>query len=268
MNTIETRKRTDNNLGQVQTVLVSLANSLQLKVDRTIQDQKEIGSKLAHDMNALARALENTDDIKLVSLPSTTSPTSQTCQAIHLFRDVAVSTLRSQAKILSINQLTVKSGSTNEDFDMAADSLDTSFQQLWSWMDQLSMAWDALEQLSIERGARGLLEQIDNLAREAAKVKMSELSSYSCSLQSGTPKKFLVDTLDVLEITELARNAKKILYEVIKQTLEAMISVNDVEVAATEIYNKLIDEDSELHRRYDVYRELEFNQRLAEDKEV
>ena len=87
---------------------------------------------------------------------------------------------------------------------------------------------------------------------------MSELSRYSCSLQSGTPKKFLVDTLDVLEITELVRNAKKIIYEVIKQTLEAMISVNDVEVAMTKIYNRLIDEDSELHRRYEVYRELEW----------
>ena len=99
MNTIKTRKRIYYDLGQVQTVLLSLANSLQLKVDRTIRDQKEIGSKLAHDMNSLACALENADDIKLFSLPSTTSPNSHTCQAfrsIHLFREVAISTLRSR----------------------------------------------------------------------------------------------------------------------------------------------------------------------------
>ena len=162
----------------------------------------------------------------------------------------------------------MKSGSTNEDFDMATESLDTSFQQLMSWMDQLSMAWDALEQCSIDRG---LLERIDNLAREAVRVKMSELSSisYSCSLQSKKPnKKSLVHTLDLLEIMQAAKNAKNLHHAVSKQILEAMISVIEVEEAVTEIYNKLIDEESELHRRYDVYLELKIMQRQRLSEEV
>ena len=50
MNTIKKRKRTVHDLGQVHTVLVSLATSLQLKVERDIQDMMEMGSKLAHEM--------------------------------------------------------------------------------------------------------------------------------------------------------------------------------------------------------------------------
>ena len=50
MNNIKKRKRTVHDLEQVHTVLVSLATSLQLKVERDIQDMMEMGSKLAHKM--------------------------------------------------------------------------------------------------------------------------------------------------------------------------------------------------------------------------
>jgi len=44
------QKRIVHDLGPVHTVLVSLATSLQVKVDRAIQDLLEIRSKLAHEM--------------------------------------------------------------------------------------------------------------------------------------------------------------------------------------------------------------------------
>ena len=50
MDNILKRKRTVHDLGQVHTVLVSLATSLQLKVERDIQGMMEMGNKLAHEM--------------------------------------------------------------------------------------------------------------------------------------------------------------------------------------------------------------------------
>ena len=44
------QKRIVHDLGPVHTVLVSLATSLQVKVDRAIKDLMEIRSKLAHEM--------------------------------------------------------------------------------------------------------------------------------------------------------------------------------------------------------------------------
>jgi len=279
------QKRIVHDLGPVHTVLVSLATSLQVKVDRAIQDLLEIRSKLAHEMNTTADSLENAGDIKLPSnfptsslSSSMTSPTSPACQAIlsiHMYRDAAVTTLRAQAEILSNNQVPVKSseaGST-EDFNMASDSLDTSFQQLRTWLDQLSTAARTLQQCSndsglpeganpssIRRFSLDKCQEIDNLEREAVMDKMGELSLRNCSLQSRKPVRSLGHTLDLQEIMLLAKNAKSLIYEVSLQMLKAVDSVKGEEIAATNIYHKLTRENSELLRRYCFYLKLKIQQ--------
>jgi len=269
MNNIKERKRTD--LGQVHTVLVSLATGLQLKVERDIQDLMEMGNKLAHEMNALADSLEIAGDIKLpsnchtFSLSSSMSPTSPMCQAIlsiNMFREAAVSTLRSQAKALSSTQVPVKSERT-EDFMMAFIAFtDSSFQQLKTWEDQLSTTSRTLEQCSNDCG---LLEQIDNLEREAVLDKMCELRSISnCSLQSRKPESSLVHEIYLWEITRdygrLAEKAKNLIFKVRNQTLKALQSMNDIMTAVTDICIKLLDEGPELHRRYKLFLKLEIQQ--------
>jgi len=281
------QKRIVHDLGPVHTVLVSLATSLQVKVDRAIQDLMEIRSKLAHEMNATADSLENAGDIKLPSnfptsslSSSMTSPNSPACQAIlsiHMYRNAAVTTLRAQAEILSNNQVPVKSseagsGST-EDFNMASDSLDTSFQHLRTWLDQLSTAARTLQQCSndsglpeganpssIRRFSLDKCQEIDNLEREAVMDKMGELSIRNCSLQSRKPVRSLGHTLDLQEIMLLAKNAKSLIYEVSLQMLKAVDSVKGEEIAATNIYHKLTRENSELLRRYCFYLKLKIQQ--------
>ena len=73
-----------------------------------------------------------------------TFPMSQAILSINMCRDAVVFTLRSQAKILSNNQ--VKSGST-ENFIITSE-IDTSFQQLMTWKDQLNTARRTLMQCS------------------------------------------------------------------------------------------------------------------------
>jgi len=272
-------------LGPVHTVLVSLATSLQVKVDRAIQDLMEIRSKLAHEMNTTADTLENAGDIKLPSnfptsslSSSMTSPTSPACQAIlsiHMYRDAAVTTLRAQAAILSNTQIPVKSSEAGntEDFNMASDSLDTSFQHLRTWLDQLSTAARTLQQCSndsglpegsnpssIRRFSLDKCQEIDNLEREAVMDKMGELSIRNCSLQSRKPVRSLGHTLDLQEIMLLAKNAKSLIYEVSLQMLKAVDSVKGEEIAATNIYHKLTRENSELLRRYCFYLKLKIQQ--------
>jgi len=265
MNNIKKGKRTVHDLGQVHTVLVSLATSLQLKVERDIQDMIEMGIKLAHEMNASADSLEIAGDIKLpsnchtFSLSSSMSPTSPTCQAIlsiNMFREAAVSTLRSQAKALSSTQVPVKSEST-EDFIMASENIDSSIQQLTKWVDQLSTTKSTLKQCSNDCG---LLEQIDNLKREAVLDKMCELRSSNCSLQSRKPESSLVHEIYLREIMLLAKNAKSLIYKVRLQMLKAVNSVMDEEIAVMNIGSKLFREDLELRRRYKIYLKLKIQQ--------
>ena len=108
-----------------------------------------------------------------------TFPMSQAIFSINMCRDAVVFTLRSQAKILSNNQ--VKSGST-ENFIITSEIIDTSFQQLMTWKDQLNTARRTLKQCSNDCG---LLERIEDLKREVVMDKMGELnrSNCNCSLE-------------------------------------------------------------------------------------
>jgi len=103
---------------------------------------------------------------------------SQAVLSINMCRDAVVFTLRSQAKILSNNQ--VKSGST-ENF-ITTSEIDTSLQQLMTWKDQLNTARRTLKQCS---NGCGLLERIEDLKRKVVMDKMGELnrSNCNCSLE-------------------------------------------------------------------------------------
>jgi len=96
-----------------------------------------------------------------------TLPVRQAILSINMCRDAVVFTLRSQAKILSSNQM--KSGST-ENFIITSEIIDTSFQQLVK--DQLNTARRTLKQCSNDCG---LLERIEDLKREVVMDKMGEL---------------------------------------------------------------------------------------------
>ena len=212
--------------------------------------------------NASADSLEIAGDIKLFSntfsLSSSMSPTSPTCQAIlsiNMFREAAVSTLRSQAKALSSTQVPVKSEST-EDFIMASENIDSSLQQLMTWKDKLSTTSRTLKQCSNDCD---LLEQIDIFEREAVLDKMCELRSISnCSLQSRKPERSL--DLDLLKIKLLAKYAKSLIIKVSNQTLKALNSVMREEIAVNNIGSKLFREDLELRRRYKIYLKLKIQQ--------
>ena len=177
-----------------------------------------------------------------------------TCQAINMFREAAVSTLRSQAKALSSTQVPVKSEST-EDFIMASENIDSSLQQLMTWKDKLSTTSRTLKQCSNDCD---LLEQIDIFEREAVLDKMCELRSSNCSLQSRKPERSL--DLDLLKIKLLAKYAKSLIFKVSNQTLKALNSVMREEIAVNNIGSKLFREDSELLRRYEIYLKLEIQQ--------
>ena len=186
---------------------------------------------------------------------------SPTCQAINMFREAAVSTLRSQAKALSSTLVPVKSEST-EDFIMASENIDSSLQQLMTWKDKLSTTSRTLKQCSNDCN---LLEQIDIFEREAVLDKMCELRSISnCSLQSRKPESSLVHEIYLWEITRdygrLAENAKNLIFKVRNQMLKALQSMNDIMTAVADISIKLIDEVPELHRRYKLSLKLEIQQ--------
>ena len=108
-----------------------------------------------------------------------TLPVRQAILSINMCRDAVVFTLRSQAKILSNNQ--VKSGST-ENFIITSEIIVTSFQQLMTLKDQLNTARRTLKQCSNDCG---LLERIEDLKREVVMDKMGELnrSNCNCSLE-------------------------------------------------------------------------------------
>ena len=111
---------------------------------------------------ATAEMLEAAGDIKLPSnLPTsslTSSMTSTSSQAgmailtIHQYRDAAVTALRAQAEVLSNNQVTRSPEVSAEDFNSASDNLDTSFQQLRTWLDQLGTVARTLQQCSTDSG--------------------------------------------------------------------------------------------------------------------
>jgi len=268
-------------LGPVHTVLVSLAASLQTKVDLAIRELQDIRMKLASEMNTTADLLTNVGEIKLPSsfpsssisssMMSSSSPACQTIVSIHQYRDSAVSVLRAQSEILSNNQIVSSSNrdgvKVGEDFNLASDLLDSSFQQLRSWLDQLGTAARQLQHCDTDSTSGGIRKfsiekcrDIDALEREAVIEKMGELSIRNCSIQSRKPVRSLGHTLDLQEIMLLAKNAKSLVYEVSLQMLKLVDQVKGEEINATNTYHKLTKENSELLRRYCFYLKLKIQQ--------
>ena len=228
--------------------------------------------------NSTAEMLENVGEIKLpssfpssvsASMMSSSSPAFQTIVSIHQFRDKAVDILRSQSDILTNNTMTCKAAregtKVGEDFNIASDMLDTSFQQLRSWLDQVGQAARQLqccdtESSSIRKFSIEKCRDIDALEREAVMEKMSELNIRNCSIQSRKPVRSLGHTLDLQEIMLLAKNAKSLVYEVSLQMLKMVDLVKNEEIAATSTYHKLTKENSELLRRYCFYLKLKIQQ--------
>jgi len=256
---------------------VDLASSLQLKVDKAINDLRNIRVKLSNEMNCTADLLEGVGEIKLPSsfpssvsaMMSSTSPAFQTILSIHQYRDTAVAILRSQSDILVNNHINVnfnkEAAKVGEDFNNASDLLDHSFQQLRSWLDQVGQAARQLqccdtENNGIKKFSVEKCRDIDTLEREAVMEKMSELTIRNCSIQSRKPVRSLGHTLDLQEIMLLAKNAKSLVYEVSLQMLKMVDLVKNEEIAATNTYHKLTKENSELLRRYCFYLKLKIQQ--------
>jgi len=268
-------------LAPVHSVLVSLATELQSKVDQAVRELHEVRLRLAREMISTADCLTEAGDIKLPSsfpvsslsssIMSSTSPACQTIISIHQFRDNAVTALRNQADV--INNSAGKTGSNNkdkagEDFNVASDLLDTSFQQLRGWLEQLGQSYRQLSQLqhtsntnnSIRKFSVEKCRDIDALEREAVMEKMGELSVRNCSIQSRKPVRSLGHTLDLQEIMLLAKNAKSLVYEVSLQMLKLVDQIKGEEIRATNTYHKLTKENSELLRRYCFYLKLKIQQ--------
>jgi len=268
-------------LAPVHTVLVNLAASLQTKVDLAIRELQDIRIKLANEMNTTADLLTNVGEIKLPSsfpsssitssMMSSTSPACQTIVSIHQYRDSAVNVLRAQSEILTGNQMVTNTNregvKVGEDFNLASDLLDSSFQQLRTWLDQLGTAARQLQHCDTDGASGGIRKfsiekcrDIDALEREAVLEKMGELSIRNCSIQSRKPVRSLGHTLDLQEIMLLAKNAKSLVYEVSLQMLKLVDGVKGEEINATNTYHKLTKENSELLRRYCFYLKLKIQQ--------
>jgi len=267
--------RVTHDLTPVHSVLVNLAESLQLKVDTAIRELREIRVKLGTEMINTAEMLSGLGEIKVGSGMSqcdsvSSSPACEAILSIHQYRDLAVARLRSQAEILSRNNLPSKQGDkqTNklkEDFNNASDGLDWSFQHLRTWLDQIGQAARQLQQCdseanTIRKFSVEKCRDIDFLEREAVMEKMGELSIRNCSLQSRKPVRSLGHTLDLQEIMLLAKNAKSLVYEVSLQMLKMVDLVKGEEITATSTYHSLTKENSELLRRYCFYLKLKIDQ--------
>ena len=89
---------------------------------------------------------------------------------------------------------------------------------------------------------------------------MGELSIRNCSIQSRKPVRSLGHTLDLQEIMLLAKNAKSLVYEVSLQMLKLIDLIRGEEIRASQQYQKLTKENSELLRRYCLYLKLKIQQ--------
>jgi len=262
-------------LAPVHNILVQLASSLQVKVDQATRELHDIRTKLAREMRKTAESLSSLGEVKLPSgFPATMStssmllphsPASETILAIHHYRDQAVSALNTQAELLSSLPRDTKAGQTVEDFNTASDGLDSSFQQLRLWLDQVGQAARKLQNCdgetnTLRRFSSERCRDIDLLEKDAVLKKMGELSVRNCSLQSRKPVRSLGHTLDLQEIMLLAKNAKSLVYEVSLQMLKIVDMVKGEEISATTTYHKLTKENSELLRRYCFYLKLKIQQ--------
>jgi len=262
-------------LAPVHNILVQLASSLQVKVDQATRELHEIRTRLAKEMRKTAESLSSLGEVKLPSgFPATMStssmllpdsPATETILAIHHYRDQAVSALNTQAELLSSLPRDTKTGQAVEDFNTASDGLDTSFQQLRLWLDQVGQAARKLQNCdgetnTLRRFSSERCRDIDVLEKDAVLKKMGELSVRNCSLQSRKPVRSLGHTLDLQEIMLLAKNAKSLVYEVSLQMLKIVDMVKGEEISATTTYHKLTKENSELLRRYCFYLKLKIQQ--------
>jgi len=276
-------------LAPVHLVLVSLATDLQKKVDLSVRELQEVRIKIAKEMINTAESLIDAGDIKLPSsfpvsslsssLMSSQSPACQTLASILQFRDNAVNTLRAQAEIINkspVRTPVMREKRGGEDFNVACDLLDNSFQQLRSWLEQLGQSHRQLsvsQQQSDNSNSSGgasnnsirkfsveKCRDIDALEKEAVLDKMSELNVRNCSIQSRKPVRSLGHTLDLQEIMLLAKNAKSLVYEVSLQMLKLIDLIRGEEIRASQQYQKLTKENSELLRRYCLYLKLKIQQ--------
>jgi len=273
----ETQKQQNgivHDLAPVHNILVQLATSLQVKVDQATRELHEIRTKLATEMRKTSESLSSLGEVKLPSgFPASMStssmlvpdsPASETILAIHHYRDQAVSALNTQAEVLSSEPRDTKQGKQVEDFNTASDGLDSSFQQLRLWLDQVGQAARKLQNCDGETNtlkfSSDRCRDIDLLEKDAVLKKMGELSVRNCSLQSRKPVRSLGHTLDLQEIMLLAKNAKSLVYEVSLQMLKIVDMVKGEEISATTTYHKLTKENSELLRRYCFYLKLKIQQ--------
>ena len=263
------KRRIVPDLGPVHTVLVSLATSLQVKVDCAILDQLEIMARLADEIILAAEMLEAAGDIELrsslpissltSSMTSASSPASLAILSIHQYRDAAVSALRAQAEVLSSNQGTRSREASAEDIETAFDHLNTSIKYLRTRCKQLGMVVRTLRQYSSSLpeavSASSMCQEIDRLVREAVMDKMGELRNTNCSLQSRKPWRGLYQTRDLQEIMILAEDAKILVRKVMLQMLKTETSVMDEDMAAIKVCHSLTLEKVELLRCYGNYLE-------------
>ena len=219
------------------------------------------------------------------------SPATATIAAIHRTRDGAVAALRAQAASL-LRADTRQAGlqqaaSVPEDFNTASDLLDSSFQQLRGWLDQVSFgSWFGLRApdccarwVRPLRSCRAVTARRARCAGSAVRsagistcwrgrpsctrwansvlVQRTQHFPYflhcimqvrNCSLQSRKPVRSLGHTLDLQEIMLLAKNAKSLVYEVSLQMLKIVDLVKGEEIACTGTYHRLTKENSELLR--------------------
>jgi len=256
----------------VHTILVELAEKLQVKVNQASVELSNIRKKLSAEMRKTAETLASLDEVRippnLTALPSSSvaepSP-REAILAIHKYRDQAVSSLRIHADILSATMEINQFKDPAEDFNTASDRLDSSFQLLRLWLDQVGQAGRKLqsyddESITLRKFSGERCKEIDALEKNAVLQKMSELSVRNCSLQSRKPVRSLGHTLDLQEIMLIAKSAKSLVYEISLQMLKIVDLIKEEEILATDTYHKLTKENSELLRRYCFYLKLKIQQ--------
>lgn len=266
-------------LAPVHHILVQLAVSLQVKVDQAARNLAAIRIKLAKEIERTAEVLTILGEVKLpsgfpasvtlFSLSSPQSPQAATIAAIHQYRDQAVSTLTAQAVVLKDNSVPRHDEHAEPtDFNTASDRLDSSFQQLRRWLDQLGGAARSLqncdgENNTLKKFSSEQCRDIDSLEREAVMEKMRELSERNCSIQRRKPVRSLGHTLDLQEIMLLAENAKSLVYEVSLQMLKIVNLLVGEESSAQTCYLELAKENNELLSRYCFYWKLKTHQKSS-----
>merc|ERR1719481_952362 len=250
-------------LAPVHNILVQLATSLQGKVDQATSELHEVRTKVAAEMRKTASSLSSLE-VKLPSgFPASMStssmlvpdsPASETILAIHHFRDQAVAALNMQAEVLSSKPKDTNPGKQVEDFNTASDGLDSSFQQLGLWLDQVDLAVKELQNYDGETSDR----DIDLLEEDTVSKKMGELSVRDCSLQSCKPVRSQDHELDLLKIMLLAKNAKCFVHEVDNHMRKIKNMVLEEMISPITTYTKLTKEKLELEERRSLYWRLEF----------